>query len=172
VTARSLAVLMVVACRERPPQAPAPRVKLTVEDWLARCRDRVELARIAVARLEPEIKNGAVELDGSSWNPAVDFEARIAGGVLTAGVAHGPKPCRDPSRPPRPARVVDWHDFAVQSPTDFQSAMRIGDDRAGLYVKLVSEDTAVAFRREMQFALRECVLDAAGVPIECSSEDN
>lgn len=157
---------MLAACHAKPsPIATSqqhPRVRLTATEWTARCRDRIDLVRIALARIEPAFNDAKLDVDDKPWNPRLHFEARTGeNGLWWASVMCGQHPCEhDDVR-----GFVDWRDGTSEIPMLVDRYMRIGDDVAWLQADHVPENTAIAFRREMQFALRECLLDAQGVAL-------
>jgi hypothetical protein len=178
---RSLVLLMIVACSRpsSPLAAKQPRVSLTALEWTQRCADRIELARLVLVRLEPAFEHAQLDVDPAPWNPRVHFEVRTGeNGLWWANVARGPFSCKDPEKTDKTARgFSDWRDGYSEFPMLVDRYMRIGADEAWLQADHVPDNTAIAFRREMQFALRECLLDAQGVtllappPGVCSGPD-
>ena len=144
------AIAVAVLCAACKP-ANAPRVKPTSAEWVARCTERVELARLALVRLSADFKDVFVETN-ASMAPSVRW---VANGRKTwyAFVGHG---TRCPST--KTIRTTEWRDEPGYS------WMQIDNDCALIQGASGDETVKVAFRREMQFALRECLLDARGLP--------
>jgi hypothetical protein len=163
---RPFPLLLLVACSRpsAPLAASKPRVELSATEWTQRCADRIELARLALVRLEPAFEHGQLDVDNSPWNPKLHFEARTdENGLWWANVARGGKHACDGATIAR--GYSDWRDGTSEIPMLVDRYMRIENDEAWVQADHVPENTAIAFRREMQFALRECLLDARGVTL-------
>jgi len=163
-------LLLVAACAKPTPQLAKPaRVTLTASEWVARCGDRIELARLQLARLERAFDNAKLEVDARPWHPTLHFEARTGeNGLWWANVERGQHPCDEE----RLRGFVEWRD-GTESDTRWMvdRYMRIGGDVAWVQADHVPQNTAIAFRREFQFALRECLLDAQGVALATPPPD-
>src|SRR5262245_33456897 len=144
-------VLAMAACHgRRSPLLEAqrhPRAHLTAKEWLKSCGDRIELARLALVRLEPAFNDTKVELDDAPWNPRIHFETRTGeNGLWWGTVARGEHPCAEDHQ----RGFTDWRDGTAEFPMMVDRQMRIGGDVAWLQADHVNENTAIAFRREMQ----------------------
>jgi len=163
-------LVLVAACggRSPSPMPPPPRVTLSTPEWTRRCGVRIELARIALARLDPGFADASLAIDGSPWNPSLRFEARRADGrdgYWQANVEHGRGPCIDFDIDDDSYNNMPWRDGSSASNVQVDRIMRMDGDEAWLQANGVPPATAIAFRREIQLALRECLLDARGVEL-------
>jgi hypothetical protein len=139
-------------------------VQLTAAQWTERCRDRIEIARLALVKLDPAFASAKLDVESAPWHPTLHFEARTGeAGIWWANVERGKHPC---SEQPDQRGFSEWRDNPSTLPMVVARSMRFENDVAWLEAANVPENTAIAFRREMQFALRECLLDARGVTLE------
>jgi hypothetical protein len=171
--ARFALLLVAASCARPSPLLQAqqhPRVRLTATAWIERCRGRIEVARLALVRLEPAFDHLKVDVNDAPWNPRIDFETRIGeNGLWWGGVMRGHHPCDQDERGHRNLSETrgfsEWRDSTSEFPMLVDRKMRIGEDVAWFQADHVPDNTAIAFRREMQLALRECLLDAQGVTL-------
>ena len=150
--------LVLAACSAAKPVRPiAP---MTTDEWVRRCSDRFEVARLAVAHVDKAFSAGAVTVDALPHNPHVRFDLNVApDGYFGAQVEHGKFPCIDFD----PIPTIDWkhggHDIVLSR------RRRLDGDEAWIEGNRVSPATAAMFRREMERAIDDCLLDARGVEL-------
>ena len=151
-------VVVLAACSAA---KPAPPVRpMTTAEWIRRCADRVEVARLVVARVDKTFGDAEITVDSSPWNPRVRFDLSIKpDGYFGAQVQHGSFPCLDFD----PTPTVPWkhggHDIVLSR------MRRLEGDEAWVEGNRVAPATAAVFGREMERALEACLLDARGVPL-------
>jgi hypothetical protein len=160
--------IFVLACAEpraATPVPPKPRAELSTTQWTERCRQRIDLARLALVRLDDAFAEAAIDIDTSPWNPGLRFEARRGSGYWQAHVEHGRGPCIDFDVDDPEYNNMPWRDGTSVHRVAVDRIMRMDGDEAWLQAAHVPEQTAIAFRRELQRALRECLVDARGVAL-------
>ncbi|HEX5058357.1 MAG TPA: hypothetical protein VFV99_03310 [Kofleriaceae bacterium] len=116
-------------------------------------------------RLDYGFADATVGIDNSPWNPSLRFEARTGDGYWQASVEHGRGACIDFDIDDPAYNNMPWRDSSSADHVLVDRIMRLGGDEAWLQANAVSTTSAIAFRRELQFALSECLLDARGVEL-------
>ena len=157
--------LLLAACGH--PVAPLPPAEpLTSTQWVARCSERVEIARLSLVRLDRAFDRASLDLDPAPWNPRLRFEVRGDGaGYWQAAVEHGRGACIDFDIDDPAYNNMAWTDGSSASRVLVDRIMRLGGDEAWLQANRVSRASALVFRREFQRALLGCLHDARGVAL-------
>jgi hypothetical protein len=136
---------------------------MTSTQWTARCSARIEIARLALVRVDRAFHDATLQVDPAPWNPHLRFEARVRDGYWEAAVERGRGPCIDFDIDDPDYNNMPWRDGSSASRVLVDRIMRLDGDEAWLQANRVSSSSAIAFRREFQRALLGCLEDARGV---------
>jgi hypothetical protein len=159
------AYVVIAGCAGSAPLVQPPRDELSATQWTRRCGDRIELARMMLVRYEPAFVDATLAIDTSPWNPSLRFEARRGADYWQASVQHGRGACIDFDIDDDSYNNMAWRDGSSADRVLVDRIMRLDGDEAWLQANDTLVTTAYAFRRELEFALRECLLDAQGVAL-------
>jgi hypothetical protein len=153
-------VVVLAACGSTKP--PEPVREMTIDEWVERCAARLEVGKLAVARMDKAFAKGKVTVDATPQHPHVRFHLDVApDGYFNAKVQHGRAPCTLPDE----RLETSWEDGQEAKRLVLTRWRRLGDDEARIEGNRVSPSTAKAFRREMERAIDACLLDARGVTL-------
>jgi hypothetical protein len=146
-----------------PPTKPLPPLEpMTLDAWIARCRDRLDVARLAVAHGDRVFAAAEVGVSSTPFVASLHVTVDIGDAYYSASVQHR-HACAAPELPLDMGwKDVDWglpHDIVVGR------KRRLGGDEAVIEVNRTPKRTAGPFKREMERALEACLLDARRVPI-------
>ena len=134
---------------------------MSIDQWVARCRDRFEVARIAMTRIDKSFVGAEIDVDVTPHNPSVRMSVQSElGGFFAAGITHGDPPCLDFEPVPIPA-------WTSQSGTTrgMSRIRRVNGDEALIDAHEMPAIAAEHFRREMERAIDACFVDAKISPL-------
>jgi hypothetical protein len=160
-------LLVLAACGGTQPTPRPPRA-MNADEWVRRCADYLEVARLALARVDPAFGEGKLALDNSPFHPSLRFDVAIEGGEYRTSVERGRHPCIDFDSDDPSWINLPWSDGR----TPRFRIRRIDGNEAWLDTDPKAPDTtAVVFRREMEHALERCLVDARGVKLADPPKD-